>query len=63
MSSVAVIAIFEAKPNTEAALAEFFRNGLDVLQSQPVSTGWLAFRTGRPATAPSPCSLSRTKLR
>jgi len=46
MPKVAVIARFEAKPNTDAEMAAFFKSGLAVLATQPVSTGWFAFRTG-----------------
>ena len=46
MPSVAVIARFEAKPDTEVQMAEFFKSGLAILKDQPASTGWFAFRTG-----------------
>jgi len=46
MSAVAVIAKFEAKQNTETAMAEFFKSGLTILETQPATTGWFAYRTG-----------------
>jgi len=46
MPCVAVIAKFQAKQNTEAEMSEFFKSGLSILETQPATTGWFAYRTG-----------------
>lgn len=46
MVTVGVIASFEAKPGTQAEMERFFRNGLSIVEGQPSSTMWFAFRTG-----------------
>jgi hypothetical protein len=46
MYTKAVVARFEAKPGTEADFRKFFAAGLQIVEQQPVSTMWVAFRTG-----------------
>jgi hypothetical protein len=46
MVSVGVVARFEAKPGTQAEMGRFFQHGLSVVQGQPSTTVWFAFRTG-----------------
>ena len=46
MVTVGVIARFEAKPETEKEMERFFRNGLSIVEGQPSTTMWFAFRTG-----------------
>jgi hypothetical protein len=46
MFTVAVIARFEAKPGTDADIQRFFAGGLAIVERQPASTMWIAFRTG-----------------
>lgn len=46
MVSVGVVAKFEAKPGTHAEMERFFRNGLSIVEGQPSTTMWFAFRTG-----------------
>jgi hypothetical protein len=46
MAAVGVLAHFEAKPNTEQEMAEFFRGGLRIVDGQPATTRWFAFRIG-----------------
>jgi len=45
MSAVGVIARFEAKAGTEQQMERFFRSGRAIVEEQPVSTMWFAFRT------------------
>jgi hypothetical protein len=46
MITVAVLARFEAKPGNEAHIQRFFDSGLEIVQGQPPTTMWVAFRTG-----------------
>lgn len=46
MVTVGVIARFEAKPGTHAQIERFFQNGLSIVEMQPSTTMWFAFRTG-----------------
>src|SRR5271169_3914825 len=46
MVTVGVIARFEAKPGTRAEIERFFHNGLSIVEKQPFTTVWFAFRTG-----------------
>ena len=46
MVTVGVLARFEAKPGNEAAVERFFQEGLPIVQRQPASTVWYAFRLG-----------------
>ena len=46
MFTVAVIAEFEAKPGTDAEIQDFFARGLTIVEQQPASTMWIAYRTG-----------------
>jgi hypothetical protein len=46
MVTVGVIARFEAKAGTQAEMQRFFRSGLSIVQGQPSTTVWFAFRTG-----------------
>jgi hypothetical protein len=43
---VGVVARFEFVPGSEAAAEEFFSDGLLVVESQPVTTSWYAYRAG-----------------
>jgi quinol monooxygenase YgiN len=44
MVTVGALARFEAKPGNEAAVERFFQEGLPIVQQQPASTIWFAFR-------------------
>jgi hypothetical protein len=44
MFTVGVLARFEAKPGSEAEMASFFHEGLPLVQAQPPTTVWFAFR-------------------
>jgi hypothetical protein len=46
MNAVGVLARFEMKPGKDAEIREFFKGGLAVVQQQPVTTTWFAFRMG-----------------
>jgi quinol monooxygenase YgiN len=46
MVTVGVVARFEAKPGTDAEMERFFHNGLSIVETQPSTTMWFAFRTG-----------------
>jgi hypothetical protein len=46
MITVAVLARFEAKPGNEAHIQRFFDSGLEIVEGQPSTTMWVAFRTG-----------------
>ncbi len=46
MSAVGVVARFEAKPGTEQDMERFFRSGRRIVEEQPASTMWFAFRAG-----------------
>jgi hypothetical protein len=45
MSAVGVIARFEAKAGTVQEMERFFRSGRAIVEKQPLSTMWFAFRT------------------
>jgi hypothetical protein len=44
MVTVGVLATFEFKPGNESVAAEFFQRGLQIVDDQPTSTVWFAFR-------------------
>jgi hypothetical protein len=44
MVRVGVLARFEAKPDSGAEIANFFKEGLPLVEAQPESTVWFAFR-------------------
>jgi quinol monooxygenase YgiN len=44
MMTVGVLARFEAKLGNEADVERFFQEGLPIVQRQPASTAWFAFR-------------------
>jgi len=44
MGRVGVIAHFEAKPGYDARMEQFFREGVQIVEMQPVTTKWFAFR-------------------
>ena len=44
MPTVGVIAHFEAKPGQEARMEQFFQEGVKIVETQPASTQWFAFR-------------------
>ncbi len=46
MVTVAVLARFEAKPGNEAHIQRFFDSGLAIVEGQPSTTMWIAFRIG-----------------
>ncbi len=46
MSAVGVIARFEAKAGTEHEMEQFFSSGLAIVEQEPASTMWFAFRAG-----------------
>lgn len=46
MVTVGVLAKFEFKPENEAAVERFFRQGLLVVEGQPATTQWFAYRSG-----------------
>jgi hypothetical protein len=46
MSVVGVLARFEAKVGTDASIASFFQAGRLIVEGQPASTSWFAFRIG-----------------
>src|SRR5438105_2279400 len=46
MFTVGVVARFEAKPGTHEEMERFFRGGLAIVEEQPSTTVWFAFRTG-----------------
>jgi len=46
MVTVGVVARFEAKPGTHAEMERFFHSGLAIVEGQPSTTMWFAFRTG-----------------
>ncbi len=47
MGTVGVLARFEAKPEKEADVERLFNEGVSIVQQQPASTAWYAFRMGR----------------
>lgn len=42
--NVGVLAKFEAKPGSGAEMADFFTEGLPLVEAQPETTVWFAFR-------------------
>lgn len=46
MLTVGVVATFEFKAENEAAVERFFRQGQLVVETQPVTTQWFAYRLG-----------------
>ncbi len=44
MVTVGVLARFEVLPEAEAHIAAFFREGLPLVEAQPTSTLWFAYR-------------------
>jgi hypothetical protein len=46
MVTVGVTATFEFKAGNEAAVEQFFRNGQRVVEGQPETTQWFAYRLG-----------------
>jgi hypothetical protein len=44
MVTVGVLARFEVKPGLEQDVADFFKEGLPLVEAQPSSTVWFAFR-------------------
>ena len=46
MPIVGALALFEAKPGNETDVERFFLEGLPIVQRQPASTAWYAFRLG-----------------
>jgi hypothetical protein len=46
MVTVGVLARFEFKDGNESAAENFFASGRDVVEQQPASTVWFAFRLG-----------------
>jgi quinol monooxygenase YgiN len=46
MTSVALLVRLEAKPGKEAAVADFLRGGLAIVQQEPATTAWFAIQMG-----------------
>jgi hypothetical protein len=46
VAMVGVLAKFEFKPGNEAAIQRFFQQGLLVVEGQPETTQWFAYRLG-----------------
>lgn len=46
MVEVALLVRLEAKPGKEAAVAEFLRGGLAIVQEEPATTAWFAIQIG-----------------
>lgn len=44
MVRVGVLARFEAEPGSDEEMAAFFREGLPIVETQPTTTVWFAFR-------------------
>ncbi|THD45168.1 MAG: DHA2 family efflux MFS transporter permease subunit [Bradyrhizobium sp.] len=44
--TVAVVARFETEPGTDAEIQDFFSRGYAIVEQQPASTMWIAYRTG-----------------
>jgi hypothetical protein len=44
--TVAVLATFEFKPGNEVAVERFFRQGQLIVEGQPETTQWFAYRLG-----------------
>lgn len=49
MVKKALLVRLEAKPGQEAAVEEFLRGGLSIVEQEPATTAWFALRMG-PAT-------------
>ena len=49
MVKKALLVRLEAKPGQEAAVEEFLRGGLSIVEQEPATTAWFAMRMG-PAT-------------
>jgi len=49
MVKKALLVRLEAKPGQEAAVEEFLRGGLSIVEQEPATTAWFAIRVG-PAT-------------
>jgi quinol monooxygenase YgiN len=49
MVKKALLVRLEAKPGQEAAVEEFLRGGLSIVEQEPATTAWFAIRMG-PAT-------------
>ncbi len=49
MVTVALLVRLEAKPGKEAAVEDFLRGGLAIVQQEPATTAWFAIRI-RPST-------------
>ena len=46
MVNVALLVRLEAKPGKEAAVEEFLRGGLSLVQQEPATTTWYALKLG-----------------
>ena len=46
MVKVALLVRLEAKPGKEAAVEEFLRAGLPIVQDEPATTAWFGLRLG-----------------
>jgi quinol monooxygenase YgiN len=46
MVSVALLVRLEAKPGKEADVEQFLRDGLAIVQGEPLTTAWFALRLG-----------------
>ena len=46
MTTVGVLARFEFKPAHDEDAARFFSEGRTIVENQPETTGWFAFRLG-----------------
>ena len=46
MVNVALFVRLEAKPGKEAAVADFLRGGLPIVEDEPATTTWYALRFG-----------------
>ena len=46
MVTVALQVLLQAKPGKEAAVAEFLRAGLSIVQEEPATTAWFALQLG-----------------
>ncbi|HEY6349474.1 MAG TPA: antibiotic biosynthesis monooxygenase [Candidatus Angelobacter sp.] len=44
--TVALLVRLEAKPGKEAAVEQFLRSGLEIVQGEPATTTWYALRLG-----------------
>jgi hypothetical protein len=46
VTQVGVVARFEFESGNEAAVDDFFRSGREIVERQPASTVWFAYRLG-----------------